>query len=310
MTPYDDSAAQPAALELAASSVPPPASAPPPAPAAGRYAPMTPWSPLWGLGASVLVMAIVFGLLAMGAGAVSVFNPGAFLRIGSKVQMHFERPAVAYGFAAVMLVSQLFGVGLTVWFARMYGGRPVEVLALRRPYAGHQRLPGHLQRPPRTGLSTYLPAVRSGAVAYFWAVPAFVVFGFSVGALVQYLSPQSNQADTENMLLLTHAPAWWLIFIAAAVFAPLQEELMFRGFLFSALARSRLGVIGAAIITSIGWAVIHGYSLAGDATIFALGLALSFILWRTGSTRVTMLCHGSYNALAFLAALSAPPSGI
>ena len=67
--------------------------------------------------------------------------------------------------------------------------------------------------------------------------------------------------------------------------------------------------MGTALITSLAWASIHPYSLSGDVDIFALGLALSFILWRTGSTRVTMMCHGTYNALAFLGAMYAPLGG-
>ena len=258
---------------------------PPPAPVfSGNYAPVTPWTPLRGVGAAILIMLIVVLVLAAGAAVIGISNPGTIERTGPVVRMHFDRPAVAYAFAAVMLASQLLGVALIFGFARMRRGRPRDVLALRPP----------------------LP----GTSAYLWALPAFVVFGFAVGALVQWLSPQSSQADTQIMVELTRSPAWWLIFIAAVVMAPLQEELLFRGFLFSALARSRLGLIGTAILTSLGWAAIHGYSPQGNATIFALGLALSFILWRTGSTRVTMLCHSSYNALAFLAAAFAPPAGV
>jgi len=184
-----------------------------------------------------------------------------------------------------MAASQLVGVLLTLAFSRAKGGRIADVLALRAPIAG-----------PWT---------------YAWAVPCFVVYGFGLGMIAQWLWPQSSQADAEQMLQLVRSPAAWLIFVIAVVMAPLQEELVFRGFLFSALAKSRwLGFIGATALTSVGWAAIHGYSIIGDSTIFMLGLALCAILWRTGSTRVTIACHGVYNALAFLAAAAATGGGV
>jgi len=269
----------------------PPAVTPVPSPQPAReptggYRPVTPWSPLWALGATALIMGVVYLFLAialivivMRTSDVSAVAAGATLRL------EFGKPVVAYTFGAMMLLSQLLGIGLTFAFARRYGARALDVLALNRPVGGGS--------------------------AYLWAVPAFVVFGFGVGALVQWLSPQSSQADTQIMVELTRSPAWWMILIAAVVLAPLQEELLFRGFLFSALARSRtLQFAGATLITSVCWAAIHGYSPQGNATIFALGLALSFVLWRTGSTRVTMLCHGTYNALAFAAASFVPPPGV
>ena len=266
---------------------------PPPLPAAraspgwraGRYQPLTPWTPWWGLGATALIGLLVVLFLAASGGILSVLYPQAFEHTGAAIpKLRLEQPAVAYGLSGVMLASQLFGVLLTLLFARAKPGRLTEVLALRAPIGGPW--------------------------AYAWALPLFVVFGFGVGLLFQWLWPQSSRADTELMQQLTHSPAAWLIFAAAVVLAPMQEELIFRGFLFSALARARvLGFVGATILTSLGWAAIHGYSIIGDSTIFLLGLMLSFILWRTGSTRVTMACHGGYNALAFLAAVFASGAG-
>jgi len=306
-----------------------------------RYVPATPWSPLWGVGAAILIMLSSLLILGGGGAIITALNPDVFKGLQAPARLRFDSPVFAYVFTILLLFSQVTGIGITIWFAGLMNGRPRDVLALRPPLSG---LPG-----------------------YLWAVPAFVVFGFGMGALVQWLWPQSNQADTEIMMQLTRSPAWWLILIAAVVLAPLQEELLFRGFLFSTLAQSRwfglaglpivamfewalennyaklalflssaigltlglvifrlgpmldarfdlqrfklLGLAGTALFTSLVWAVIHGYSPQGDSTIFALGLALSFILWRTGSTRVTMLCHGSYNAMAFLAATFAGPVG-
>ena len=199
-------------------------------------------------------------------------------------KLHLNDPNVTRLLMATMLLVQLVGTGLLLWLSGWFRGRTIDVLALHPPMGGWK--------------------------AYAWAVPAFVLFGFGIGSVMEWLWPKVSQADIQVMMELTHSPAWWLMFLVAVIGAPLSEELMFRGFLFSALARSPLGLIGTTAVTSLTWAAIHGYSLQGFVTITALGVALSYILWRTGSTRVTMACHGVYNSLAFLAALLTPLAGV
>ncbi|HLA84481.1 MAG TPA: type II CAAX endopeptidase family protein [Thermoguttaceae bacterium] len=48
-----------------------------------------------------------------------------------------------------------------------------------------------------------------------------------------------------------------LLWITLIIFAPLVEEAFFRGFLFVGLQNSPIGRIGAVLITSVAWAVIH-----------------------------------------------------
>jgi membrane protease YdiL (CAAX protease family) len=80
--------------------------------------------------------------------------------------------------------------------------------------------------------------------------------------------------------------------------APLSEELLFRGFLQAALARSRLGFAGGAVIASLLWTALHaGYSIPGIIEVFVIGLFFSWLLWRTGSLLVPIVCHALYNSL-------------
>lgn len=48
-----------------------------------------------------------------------------------------------------------------------------------------------------------------------------------------------------------------LLWLALIVGAPLAEEIFFRGFLFKGLLHSRLGPIGAIVVTSAIWSGIH-----------------------------------------------------
>jgi hypothetical protein len=89
-----------------------------------------------------------------------------------------------------------------------------------------------------------------------------------------------------------------------AVGAPLSEELLFRGFLLGALAQTQLGFIGAALLSTVAWTALHpGYSLVGLLDVLANGLLFCWLLWRTGSLRVPLLCHAAYNGSIVLALL-------
>jgi membrane protease YdiL (CAAX protease family) len=98
-------------------------------------------------------------------------------------------------------------------------------------------------------------------------------------------------------------PVWlrasepWVMLIALVIGAPVSEELLFRGFLLSALAKSRTGFWGAAVISNTAWTLTHlPWSWAPNFIIFVFGLLLSFILSRTGSVWPCVLAHCIANA--------------
>lgn len=94
--------------------------------------------------------------------------------------------------------------------------------------------------------------------------------------------------------------AWWpFAVLMAVVLAPLWEELTFRGFLLSALAQTRLGFWGGALIANVAWTALHGnYSLPGLVSVFGAGVVLSWLLWRTGTIRVPIAAHAIANLVA------------
>lgn len=94
-----------------------------------------------------------------------------------------------------------------------------------------------------------------------------------------------------------------LVLLAAAliVAAPLMEEFLFRGFLFRGYAQSPLGVTGAILLTSAGWAVMHiQYETFYIVQIFLLGCAFGWLRWRSGSTSLTVILHAIVNAAALV----------
>lgn len=101
-----------------------------------------------------------------------------------------------------------------------------------------------------------------------------------------------------------------LIWVAAVLMAPLLEEMLVRGFLFAGWSRSRLGVKGTILLTSLGWAVVHlQYDFYGCLIIFVHGILLGIARHRTGSIWVPFLMHAVMNVIATLevAYLTADP---
>lgn len=169
------------------------------------------------------------------------------------------------------LVQQVAMIGLTWIAASRYGAKPADVLALHSPAQGWKAYP----------------------IAFVLLVGLTLVMNFAVQAFDQ----GASKGDIALYKDMMKSEWWWLAFIIVGIGAPLSEELLCRGFLFSALANSRFGTTGAAIITSLGFAVAHPYSLIGVLQVFFIGMLFSWVLVRTGSLRVTMVCHALYNTL-------------
>ena len=85
------------------------------------------------------------------------------------------------------------------------------------------------------------------------------------------------------------------------VFGPLWEELVFRGFMFTVLVDTRVGFIGAALITSACWTLLHiAYSWQIMIVLFVVGVSLAFAVWRTGSLWPGVVIHGAINMISAL----------
>jgi membrane protease YdiL (CAAX protease family) len=174
---------------------------------------------------------------------------------------------------ATLAVWQAIAVVLTVLASVLFGGRARDVLALRSPGA---------------------PSL------YLKAILLMGVLQVAVSVVQYTLLPQDMYADLRPFVRL-FGEQWVLALLVVGVGAPLSEELLFRGFLLSALARSRLGFAGGAVVTTSLWTALHaGYSVAGILEVFTIGLFFSWLLWRTGSLRIPLFCHALYNSLIVL----------
>lgn len=160
------------------------------------------------------------------------------------------------------------------------------LLALRRPILGQLGLD---HGPPR------------GWIDYALGFALCFVLGGAINTFRLYVLGHDIYADLKQLEFLFRIPIWPASFLVVAVLAPIAEELLFRGVLLPALARSFLGFWGAAVVSTLVWTALHfgnAYSAAGMLLVFMLGIIFSWLFAKTGSLRVPIVAHMLNNTLA------------
>jgi membrane protease YdiL (CAAX protease family) len=241
------------------------------------YRPDTPWRP-----AAALLVTFIVSLSPILVGIAGVMVERAGLIGPTDTALPSGPASLASPFVlAQMILGQLLSLGL-VWLAAGWkGARPATLRLL----------------PPQTDMLT--------AVGY--GLLLVVLIG-PIEILLYRLAGLDLFTDGRWLLEGLRSPNWWAVAIAAVVLAPLWEELTFRGFLLSALAKTRLGYWPAALVSSTLWTLLHyGYTWPGLASVFLAGLGLSWIMKRTGAMSAVVIAHGAVNAASLtIVSLFAP----
>jgi len=106
-----------------------------------------------------------------------------------------------------------------------------------------------------------------------------------------------DQAQDIGFGKLNHNYEYILAFITLVVIAPIAEEVLFRGYLYSRL-KSFLPIWAAILATSILFGAIHGsWNLAID--VFFLSIISCILREITGSLWASILLHMLKNGIAF-----------
>ena len=133
-------------------------------------------------------------------------------------------------------------------------------------------------------------------LTWLMVVAAFVVVSDGLKFLLGYGLVTEFATD-----VYTTSGSLPLLWIAVIVVAPVSEEFLFCGFLFAGWSRSRLGVTGTILLTSLLWAVVHPqYDLFIAALVFVFGIIAGLARHRTGSIGVPILIHGVVNLVVTL----------
>ncbi len=243
------------------------------------YVPSTPWHPVSALAVTFIACTIPF--LVYGGVLVLAAMAGGSESDVARWSDEMASLASPVGIAVAAL-SQLASMAV-IWAAAGRGNMRREVLRLA---------------PPKPSWATCV----IGGLILVAAVGAFELFLYGVAGFDPF-------ADSKWLRDGLASPYWWGTVFIAVVLAPLWEEIAFRGFLLSALAKSRLGYWPAAVISTALWTALHaGYSYAGLASVFVAGLALSWLMWRLGSLRAAVVAHATANVAALLFAYFFAPA--
>jgi membrane protease YdiL (CAAX protease family) len=145
--------------------------------------------------------------------------------------------------------------------------------------------------------------LRRPGVGWGWA--ALMIFALLVTFVVlSVVWSEAVNPSKEKILeqLGTNEGATLLILSATltCVMAPIAEELLFRGYMFTAL-RNWCGTLPAAVITGLVFGGVHAGSAPGLdlAPLAALGFGLCLLYRYTGSLYPSIIAHALNNSIAF-----------
>lgn len=224
---------------------------------------------LWG-GLAFVAMSV--GQIAAVAIAVGLYSGGDFSEENLKAIVEHgatTAASVMLGLPAALLV---------LWLATRLAGRSFAAyLALRRP--------------------------RAKDIAFALAASMVLLVTLDVIATVAGY-PLSPDFALDSMRAARDSGLLWLVMLGFCVGAPIAEEFIFRGFVLRGWSTTFLGPIGAIVLSSALFAVIHQqYEWFYIAGIFAIGALFGYLRYRSGSTWLTVITHAFYNLLAALQAL-------
>lgn len=217
--------------------------------------------------------ALIGGLVLAAVGGLIVDLP-VTLAFGVKISSSHTPP----GIEIADTVVQDFAFVLAAVYCAQIGGRVVRAwqFGLRPPGSGWRSA---------TGLLVSL-LIAFLVLSVIWSA----VFNPGKEKLLEQLGSNEGAA----LLLLSAG--------LTCVVAPICEELLFRGYVFTAL-RSWRGTWPAAVITGLVFGAVHaGSAPALDLVPLAgLGFGLCLLYWYTGSLYPCIVAHSLNNSLAFAA---------
>ncbi len=159
------------------------------------------------------------------------------------------------------------------------------------------------------GVVGVLREVVAGVVGYVACLP-LLVLGVAVSLVVVLVQGMLRQMSGEGpgapptnpiVELLGEMSGWHVVMLVllATVWAPLVEETIMRGALFRQL-RGRLAWWGAAILSAIVFAFMHGYPVLLLGPVLMLGFGFAMLREWRGSLIAPITAHALHNATIML----------
>ncbi len=122
-------------------------------------------------------------------------------------------------------------------------------------------------------------------------------------AVDQFIDKRSLDA-VKFLQLWRHSPGTFIL--SMCLFAPVAEELIFRGYAYTAWVRS-MGWGLAAVITSLMFSLLHiQYGWVALIYVFALGMLLALLRRLSGSVIPCIVLHSCANAIFVIGTFISP----
>lgn len=136
-----------------------------------------------------------------------------------------------------------------------------------------------------------------------WGVAGWGPLVFMANLWIRHFVPQDHPHLAQRFVEQPHPlPQWLIFFVAAAVSAPLAEELLFRGILQTWLAR-RLGQPVGIGMASLAFGFAHLGTWPDPLPLVLLSIGLGLAYTRTRSLWAPVVMHGGFNGGMLLLAI-------
>jgi membrane protease YdiL (CAAX protease family) len=141
----------------------------------------------------------------------------------------------------------------------------------------------------------------------WWYYPAILIAFFAVAGVVSYFIPEGDNDLLK--ILRSSRMAVFAVVILATFTAPLVEEVVYRGILYSAFQRSA-GITWAVVIVTFMFAAVHVPQYWGSPgtilLICLLSLVLTLIRVKTDNLLPCIIMHTIFNGIQSLGLLIEP----
>lgn len=182
-----------------------------------------------------------------------------------------------------ILLAETLSIGAIYWFLRFYK-RGFPIIGLNKPQLKY--------------LAYGLAAV----------LPYYLLYGLTVGVVSSLISGLNVDQKQQIGFDSAHGSAQLaMTFVSLVVLAPLAEEIMVRGFLYSSLKKA-MRMRYAVVLTSLIFAAAHlpeggaaGPLYIAALDTFVLSLVLIYLREKTGSLWPCITLHAIKNGIAFTA---------
>lgn len=178
-------------------------------------------------------------------------------------------PRVVNGYLLVSMLPELSGIAAVCTVARFHAGSRWRDLLAWRSWS-----------------------IRKNALVFVILLIVVIACNAAGGLIASHFAPEQSESLPSFGLTLV------LSILESLVLAPFMEELVMRGWFYTAL-RTKLAAWPTIIVTAVIFAALHsGVSPGAVLATLPLGLAAGYLRERTGSVRATIAFHLLHNGAA------------